>query len=129
VRELLIVGSFAHDAERILAAVYGLALVGFVLGCNIGQCIMSARLELGIATFTHSDNRGRGFFDDPQSPIRHEASLAHPAVGWNACGFQTAPVPNLHRQGGLQIGTHNLEDHARPSRMNKSFKAVAMKLS
>ena len=51
---LLTFGGFAHDPQSILAAVYGLALVGFILGCNIGQRIMLARLELGIAAFAHT---------------------------------------------------------------------------
>jgi hypothetical protein len=36
---------------------------------------MLAGLELSIAPFTHTDNRGRGFFNDPQASIRHEPSL------------------------------------------------------
>jgi hypothetical protein len=52
----------AHDPQRVLAAVCLLALVGFILGCNIGYRIMLARFELGIAAFAHADNRGRGFF-------------------------------------------------------------------
>lgn len=75
--QLLTFRGFAHDPQRILAAVHRLALVGFVLRCNIGQRIMLARLELSVAAFAHTDNRGRGFFDDPQSSICHDASLAH----------------------------------------------------
>ena len=75
--KLFAFGCFADDSQRVLAAVYGLALVGFILGCNIGYRIMLARFELRVAAFAHSDNRGWGFFDDPQSSVCHDASLAH----------------------------------------------------
>jgi hypothetical protein len=77
--QLLTFRRFAHDPQRVLAAVHRLALVGFKLGGNIGSRIMLARFELSIAAFAHSDNRRRGFFNDPQTPVRHEASLAHMA--------------------------------------------------
>jgi len=77
VSSLLAFRGFAHDPQGVLAAVYRLALVGFILGGNIGQRIMLARFELRIAAFAHTDNRGWGFFDDPQAPVRHDASLAH----------------------------------------------------
>jgi len=77
VKQLLTFGGLAHDPQRVLAAVYQFALVGFVLGCNIGSRIMLAGLELGITAFAHSDNRGWGFFDDPQSSVCHDQSLAH----------------------------------------------------
>ena len=40
--------------------VYGLALVGLILGRNIGSSIMLARFELGVTAFAYTDNRGRG---------------------------------------------------------------------
>ena len=70
---------FAHDPQSVLAAVHGLALVGLILGRNIGSSIMLARFELGVTAFAYTDNRGRGLFDDPQSSVGHEASLAHRA--------------------------------------------------
>jgi len=90
---LLIFRGLPHDPQSILAAVYEFALVGFVLGCNVGSRVMLARFELGVAAFAHADNRGRGFFDDPQSSVRHDVSLAHLTGRRNVCGNQTAPLP------------------------------------
>ena len=87
-RPLLAFGRFADDPQRVLAAVQRLALVRFVLGRNIGSRIMLARFELSIAAFAHTDNRGRGFFDDPQSSVCHGYSLAP-----NTCANEMAPVP------------------------------------
>jgi len=50
--------------------------VRFVLSCNIGCRIALARFELSIAAFAHTDNRGRGFFNDPQAS-QHDYSLRH----------------------------------------------------
>jgi hypothetical protein len=77
VKKLLAFGRFADDPQRVLTAVYEFTLVGFVLGCNVGYRIMLTRFELGIAAFADTDNRGWGFFDDPQSSVCHDASLAH----------------------------------------------------
>jgi hypothetical protein len=74
---LLTFGRFAHDPQRILAAVYGFALVGIKLYLKVGVGIRKTRLELGIATFTYTDGRGRASFYDPQASLLHDASLAH----------------------------------------------------
>ena len=75
--QLFAFGGFAHDPQRVLAAVYGLALVSIKLYLKGGVRIRKTRLELGIATFAYTDGRGRSFFHDPQASIRHDASLAH----------------------------------------------------
>jgi len=69
VRRLLIFGRFAHDAKRVLATVYRLALVGIKLGLNAGV------FELGITPFADS----KPLFHDPQFALRHDLSLAHSA--------------------------------------------------
>jgi hypothetical protein len=69
-RVLFAFGRFAHDPQSILAAVYGLALVGIELGLHIGT------RELGIATFAHTDGREVSLYDS-QIALRHDCSLAH----------------------------------------------------
>ncbi len=78
----------------------------FILGCDIGHRIMLARFELGIAAFAHTDNRGRGLFDDPQSSVCHEYSLAP-----NACGNETAPAPYTLGQRAFSVDTIRVCDH------------------
>jgi hypothetical protein len=69
-KQLLAFRSFAHDPQGILAAVYGLALMGIELGLNIGI------LELSVAPFAYADGR-RTLLHDPQFACRHDCSLAH----------------------------------------------------
>ena len=76
---LLAFGCFAHDAESVLATVYGLALVIIKLHLNIGVWIRETRLELGITPFANADGRDWRFLHDPQFAIQHDCSLAHQA--------------------------------------------------
>jgi len=71
---------FAHDPQRILAAVYRLARVSVELALNGGLCISPIRVadELLVASF--ADSEGRNISDplyDPQLALWHEFSLAH----------------------------------------------------
>jgi hypothetical protein len=70
VRRLFVFGSFTHDPQSVLAAVYGLAFVGIELALNI------IALELSVASFADA----KSLFHDPQFALRHDCSLAH-AVG------------------------------------------------
>ncbi|MGC2851386.1 MAG: hypothetical protein WB556_15480 [Candidatus Acidiferrum sp.] len=67
---LFIFGCFAHDSQRILAAVGQFALVGIEL------CLKVIALELGIASFAYADGR-RTLLYDPQFAFWHVQSLAH----------------------------------------------------
>ena len=69
---LLVLGRFAHDPQRVLTAVYRLALVGIELCLNIRI------LELSVAPLAYADGR-RGLFYDPQFALLHDCSLAHHA--------------------------------------------------
>lgn len=69
---LLAFRGLPHDAQRILAAINGLALVGIELRLNISI------LELSVAPFTDADSR-RAFLYDPQFALLHDCSLAHQA--------------------------------------------------
>jgi hypothetical protein len=68
--ELLVFGRLAHDPQRVLAAIYRLALMGIKLRLNIDT------LKLSVAPFADGDGR-RGWFYDPQFALRHDCSLAH----------------------------------------------------
>ena len=81
-KRLLAFGSFAHDPQRILAAVQRLAIVGIECGLNLG--IRTAKLR---AT-AFADGKSGILFHDPECAFRHEYSLAP-----NACANETAPVP------------------------------------
>lgn len=82
-KRLLAFGSFAHDPQRVLAAIQRLAIVGIECGPNLG--VRSIKLR----TATFADAKGGILFHDPQFAFRHEYSLAP-----NACANETAPVPN-----------------------------------
>jgi hypothetical protein len=71
--ELFAFGGLAHDPESILAAVYGLALMGFKLSLDI-------IFELCVAPLTDAQN-GYAFFSlyDPELALLHDFSLAHSA--------------------------------------------------
>ena len=75
--KLLFLGSFAHDPQCVLTAVYRLALVSIKLCGDIGLGIRGARLELCVTALTDANNRRRGDFHDPQFALLHEGSLAH----------------------------------------------------
>jgi hypothetical protein len=81
-KRLLAFRSFAHDPQRVLAAVRQLALMGIERGLNIGVCTV----KLGATTF--ADGKSGILFHDPQFALCHEYSLA-----LNACANETAPVP------------------------------------
>ena len=66
-RALLIFGRFAHDPQRILTAVYRLALVGVELGLN------TLAFELRATSFADA----KALFHDPQFSLLHNCSLAH----------------------------------------------------
>jgi hypothetical protein len=58
-KQLLAFGGLSHDPQSILAAVYQFALVGLVLGCDIGSRIVLARLELALQR-SHTPITGGG---------------------------------------------------------------------
>lgn len=63
---LLVFCGFTHDSQSVLAAIYGLALMGVELCLNIGIA------EFGAATFADP----KPLFYDPQFALRHDCSLA-----------------------------------------------------
>lgn len=67
---LLIFRGFADNSQRVLTAVYRLALVSVELGLNV------IALELRVASFAHADG-GRVLFHDPQFALCHAPSLVH----------------------------------------------------
>ena len=67
---LLALCGFTHDPQSILAAVYGLALMGLELRLN------PSILELSIAPFAYADGR-RGVLYNSQLALLHDCSLAH----------------------------------------------------
>ena len=85
-KRLLAFGSFAHDPQSILAAVYRFADVILEGGRN---CFPRIGLELGIAAFTNADHHRSRFYDS-QFSLWHDNSLAP-----NACANETAPVPEF----------------------------------
>lgn len=77
--DLFILGGLAHDAERVLTAVYRFALVGikcrgdFLFGLN--QSRLSG-FELRITALTDAENWGRASYDS-ECALWHDRSLAH----------------------------------------------------
>ena len=77
--KLLVFRSFAHDPQRILAAIHRLALVGGEPSFNVGfgsSRVGVYRLELDIAGFTDSNDR-RNKLDESQLSFRHALSFPH----------------------------------------------------
>jgi hypothetical protein len=74
---LFIFGRFAHDTQRILAAIGQLALVGIECGLD---GLLGFAPELGIASFAYAEH-GRGLVHDPQLALWHDPSLAHAGEG------------------------------------------------
>src|ERR1700723_986089 len=79
---LFVFCSFADDAQRVLAAIKRLAIMGIERSLKLGVCTA----KLGATPFT--DSKGGIPFHDPQFALCHEDSLAP-----NACANETAPVP------------------------------------
>jgi len=71
-RGLFAFGRFAHNPQRVLAAVQRFALVGNEGGHNRSQGVSP---ELRIAAFADADER-RGIFNDSQFALLHGCSLA-----------------------------------------------------
>lgn len=69
---LLIFGSFAHDAQGVLAAVSQLALVCVELGFDF---LLRIGLKLPVTMLTYGNDR-RCFLYDSQTAFRHGLSLA-----------------------------------------------------
>ena len=65
-KRLLVFGSFAHDPQRILAAVQRLAIVGIERGVNLG--VRTAKLR---AT-AFADGKSGIAFDNSQFALRHD---------------------------------------------------------
>jgi hypothetical protein len=90
-KRLLVFGSFAHDPQRVLAAVHRFTDVTSELLANFLYRVagkMAIRLELAIAAFAYAEGRSSIISHDPQFALCHEYSLAP-----NACANETAPVP------------------------------------
>ena len=68
---LLIFGSFAHDSQRVLAAIQRLALVA--AKCPLDGLLRIA-LKLRVAAFADS-NHGLRSFDNAELAFRHASSL------------------------------------------------------
>jgi hypothetical protein len=107
-KRLLAFGSFAHDPQRILAAIQGLAVVSakfvpeLIFRLFQGASVFRCGLKLGSTSATDSHERqASGFTGDYQhllgrgfgSLLRHADSFPQVALGCQLCGFQTAPVP------------------------------------
>jgi hypothetical protein len=86
---LFIFGRFAHNSQRILAAVGQFALMRVERGYNF---LVGFGLELQIAAFANTKQR-RGFFYDSQTTLWHVLSLAHLERGvetlWKTNGTTT----------------------------------------
>jgi len=81
-RDLFVFGGFTDDAQGVLAAVHRFALVGFKLRLDVVSASeREAGFELSIAALAYSDDRRRGFLDDPEFALLHDRSLAHLADG------------------------------------------------
>jgi hypothetical protein len=74
---LFIFGRFAHDPQRILAAVGQFALVGIECGFNF---LLRFGLELQVAAFANTE-QWRGFFYDSQFALWHNPSLTQGGDG------------------------------------------------
>jgi len=75
---------FPHDPQRVLAAVYGLALVGVKMVANTSQGRVRVRQrldchsELSVAALADSKHRNPpGTFYDSKIALGHVQSLAH----------------------------------------------------
>ena len=68
--DLFVFCGFAHDPQRVLAAVHPFAFVGIELCLDIGV------FELSVAPLADADSR-RGLLYNPQLAFRHVQSLAH----------------------------------------------------
>jgi hypothetical protein len=101
-KRLLAFGCFAHDPQRVLAAVHRLAdvitepLANFLYGVAGKTAI---RLELGVAAFAYAEGRIPVISHDTQFALWHEDSLAP-----NACANETAPVPAISARTHFQTG-------------------------
>lgn len=71
--KLLIFGRFAHDSQRILAAIFRFALVSVERRFN---SLFRICLKLRVATLAYADH-WRSIFHDPQLAPWHASSLAH----------------------------------------------------
>ena len=70
-----IFGSFAHDAEGVLADIHQFALVSIKCSFNF---LVRMSFELRVAAFAYADPC-RGPFHDSQFAFRHVSSLAQSA--------------------------------------------------
>ena len=73
-RQLFVFRGFAHDSQRVLAAIYRLAFVRVELRLHVRP------FELSIAPFAYADG-WRSSLHDPQVALCHNPSLAHLARG------------------------------------------------
>jgi hypothetical protein len=85
--DLPVFRSFAHNSQRVLAAVHGLAVVVIECGFNLG--VRAAKL--GATAF--ADGQSGILFNYPQFALGHEYSLAP-----NACANEMAPVPKIEEE-------------------------------
>jgi hypothetical protein len=79
---LLIFGSFAHDAQGVLATVYRLAAVcvELLLDGRLRVAHVGVSRELRVAPFADSEHRDvPNPFHDPKIALWHTESLAHSA--------------------------------------------------
>jgi hypothetical protein len=78
-KQLFAFRGFTHNPQGVLAAFYGLALVGIELRSHFGLRIIFRglkRLKLKIAMFTDADGNWSTFYD-PQVALLHDCSLVH----------------------------------------------------
>ena len=79
-KRLLVFGHFAHDPQRVLAAVLRRAFMCIELLLNGRLCVAHVGIarELGVATFADSEHWDvPNPFHDPKIPLWHTESLAH----------------------------------------------------
>ena len=77
---LLLFGSFAHDPQRILAAINRLTLVGIelLLDGRLGIPHVGVSRKLGVTAFADSEHRDvPNSLHDPKNALWHAESLAH----------------------------------------------------
>ncbi len=114
-KRLFAFGSFAHDPQRILAAIQGFAFVSvkfvpqLIFRLFQGTSIFRCGLKLRPTSATDSHEwQASGFTCDYQhflgrgfgSLLRHAHSFPQADLGCQPCGFQTAPVPGINRGSG-----------------------------
>jgi hypothetical protein len=93
---LLVLGCFAHDSQRILAAVYRLALVGVKLLCDVDNLrLRTVGFELSITPFTDADGRGWRCPYHSQVSVRHNRSLTHSAKASTPVDFKWHHYPEF----------------------------------